>query len=220
MLTTNIAALLHGRKLRCTLYLASHADVLRSSSRVPAPRTNWISDICEQWNFRFSRRSWGGNAWRTPKNVCDTLYPSWINVRVFTFFEGKFSYNLVNSKAAVFYYMTVWFSFFSHPDCAALLKTRIVSRGVVLLYIDDPNDRFLQPAEIRKRNVAMNIYERSRMAITWLSYVVVLCKLYLHKILPSLRESLSIPHLFWLTQFTVFFSRYFKFDAHTSWYAS
>ena len=53
----------------------------------------------------------------------------------------------------------------------------------MFLYIDDPNDRFLKPAVIRKRNVAMNIYERSQMAITWLSYVVILCK---HNILPSL----------------------------------
>ena len=52
----------------------------------------------------------------------------------------------------------------------------------MFLYIDDPNDRFLKPAVIRKRNVAMNIYERSQMAITWLSYVVILCKLYLHNI--------------------------------------
>ena len=31
----------------------------------------------------------------------------------------------------------------------------------------------------------MNIYDRSWIAITWLSYVVILCKLYLHNILPS-----------------------------------
>ena len=62
--------------------------------------------------------------------------------------------------------MTVRFSFFSHPCCATLLKSRIINREVVFLYIDDPNDRFLKPAVIRKRNVAMNIYERSQMAIT------------------------------------------------------
>ena len=114
-----------------------------------------------------------------------TLYPSWINVRVFTFFGGKFWYK-VNWKVAVCYYVTVWFSFFSYPGCATLLKSRIINREVVFLYIDDPNDRFLKPAVIHKRNVAMNIYERSQMAITWLSYVVILCKLYLHNILPSL----------------------------------
>ena len=136
--------------------------------------------------------------------------------------QGKFK------SSGVLLYDSLIF-IFSHPDCATLLKTRIISREVGFLYID----RFLQPAEIRKLNVAiMNIYERSRMAITWLSYVVILCKLYLHNILPSLlsdvlrvRESLSIPQMFWLKQFTVFvlflfFSRYFKFGAHTSWYAS
>lgn len=168
--------------------------------------------------------------WRPCHVVCKlrcTLYPSWINVRVFTFLWGKFWYK-VNSKAAVFYYMTVRFSFFSTPIVQHFFKTRVISREVALLYIDDPNDRFLLPGEIRKRNVSMNIYERSRMAITWLSYVVILCKLYLHNILPSLlsdvlrvRESLSIPQLFWLKQFTFFFfSRYFKFGAHTSWYTS
>ena len=166
-----------------------------------------------------------------------TLYPSWINVRVFTFFGGKFWYK-VNWKAAVCYYMTVWFSFFSHPGCATLLKSRIINREVVFLYIDDPNDRFLKPAVIRKRNVAMNIYERSQMAITWLSYVVILCKLYLHNILPSLlsdflrvrvRVRVIVGLIFVnptivLTEtiycFCFFFPRYLKFGAHTSWYTS
>ena len=62
--------------------------------------------------------------------------------------------------------MTVRFSFFSTPIVLHFFKTRIISREVALLYIDDPDDRFLLPAEIRKRNVSMNIYERSRMAIT------------------------------------------------------
>ena len=166
-----------------------------------------------------------------------TLYPSWINVRVFTFFGGKFWYK-VNWKAAVCYYMTVWFSFFSHPGCATLLKSRIINREVVFLYIDDPNDRFLKPAVIRKRNVAKNIYERSQMAITWLSYVVILCKLYLHNILPSLlsdflrvrvRVRVIVGLIFVnptivLTEtiycFCFFFPRYLKFGAHTSWYTS
>ena len=70
--------------------------------------------------------------------------------------QGKFK------SSGVLLYDSLIF-IFSHPDCATLLKTRIISREVGFLYID----RFLQPAEIRKLNVAiMNIYERSRMAIT------------------------------------------------------
>ena len=35
------------------------------------------ADICEQWErnlSQFNRRSWGRNAWRTPKNVCGGGY--------------------------------------------------------------------------------------------------------------------------------------------------
>ena len=83
---------------------ASNADFLKGSSRVPALLTEpvrmcfacqhfdvnsagWISDnllhVISSWYlrtmgkefiFRFSRRSWGRNAWRTPKNVCSGGY--------------------------------------------------------------------------------------------------------------------------------------------------
>ena len=135
-------------------------------------------------------------------NKCECFHFSWTKILV----ESKFK------SSRVLLYDSQIFLFFPPRLCCAFFKTRIISREVALLYIDDPNDRFLLPAEIRKRNVSMNIYDRSRMAITWLSYKVILCKLYLHNILPSLlsdvlrvRESLSIPQLFWLKQFTFFF---------------
>ena len=149
-------------------------------------------------------------------NKCACFHFSWRKILV----QSKFK-----SSRVLLYDSQIFI--FSTPIELHFFKTRIISREVALLYIDDPNDRFLLPAEIRKRNVSMTIYDRSPMAITWLSYKVILCKLYLHNISPSLlsdvlrvRESLSIPQLFWLKQFTFFFSRYFKFGAHTSWYTS
>ena len=50
-------------------------------------------------------------------------------------------------------YVTLVFNFLSTPRlmCYTSLKLNFFIRGVVLLYIEDPNDQFLQPAEIRKR---------------------------------------------------------------------
>ena len=49
------------------LVVASHLDVLRGSSRVPAPRTS--ADLSEK------KPLMGRNARRTPKNVCVGVLP-------------------------------------------------------------------------------------------------------------------------------------------------
>ena len=89
-------------------------------------------------------------------NKCACFHFSWRKILV----QSKF-----NSSRVLLYGSQI-FIFFPTPIVLHFFKTRIISREVALLYIDDPNDRFLLPAEIRKRNVSMNIYERSRMAIT------------------------------------------------------
>ena len=217
--------------------LKSSAKFLKIQSALP--RSGSLLWLVSFFFAQDSRRSWGRNAWRTPKNVCVGGYSlSLLNkCACLHFFWRKI---LVQSKlksSGVLLYDSLIF-IFSHPGCATLLKSRIINREVVFLYIDDPNDRFLKPAVIRKRNVAMNIYERSQMAITWLSYVVILCKLYLHNILPSLlsdflrvrvRVRVIVGLIFVnptivLTEtiycFCFFFPRYLKFGAHTSWYTS
>ena len=61
------------------------------------------ADVCEQWEkkfiFKFSRRSWGRNAWRTPKNVCVGGYSSPCLPRAITLNDMDLKYNFfVNTR--------------------------------------------------------------------------------------------------------------------------
>ena len=63
-----------GSCLACQHFDLNSADWISDNLHVISSR--YLRTMGKEFIFRFSRRSWGRNAWRTPKNVCVGGYGS------------------------------------------------------------------------------------------------------------------------------------------------